>query len=84
MTKNPLLRMLRCDSVAPFGKPVVPEVYWMLIGSVTDRLANRSAKSCALTPVAASRQPVPVVGAQEQHLGRVSAPPAGPAPPSLT
>ena len=33
-TKNPLLRMLRCDRVAPLGKPVVPLVYWMLIGSV--------------------------------------------------
>jgi len=30
--KKPLLRMLWCDSVAPFGKPVVPDVYWMLIG----------------------------------------------------
>ena len=25
--------MLWCVSVAPLGKPVVPEVYWMLIGS---------------------------------------------------
>ena len=25
--------MLWCDSVAPLGKPVVPDVYWMLIGS---------------------------------------------------
>jgi hypothetical protein len=25
--------MFRCESVAPFGKPVVPLVYWMLIGS---------------------------------------------------
>ena len=32
-TKKPLLRMLWCESVAPFGKPVVPDVYWMLIGS---------------------------------------------------
>ena len=24
--------MLWCESVAPFGKPVVPDVYWMLIG----------------------------------------------------
>ena len=31
--EKPLLRMLWCDSVAPFGVPVVPEVYWMLIGS---------------------------------------------------
>ncbi len=26
--------MLRWLSVAPLGNPVVPEVYWMLIGSV--------------------------------------------------
>ncbi len=32
--KKPLLRMLRCVSVAPLGKPVVPLVNWMLIGSV--------------------------------------------------
>jgi hypothetical protein len=32
-TKKPLLRMLWCDSVAPLGLPVVPEVNWMLIGS---------------------------------------------------
>ncbi len=31
--KNPLFRMLWCVSVAPFGNPVVPDVYWMLIGS---------------------------------------------------
>src|SRR5579863_5304002 len=31
--KKPLLRMLWCDSVAPLGNPVVPEVNWMLIGS---------------------------------------------------
>ena len=29
VTKNPLLRMLRCERAAPFGEPVVPEVYWM-------------------------------------------------------
>ena len=33
VVKKPLLRMLRWLSVAPLGKPVVPEVYWMLIGS---------------------------------------------------
>ena len=32
--KKPLFRMLRCVSVAPLGKPVVPLVNWMLIGSV--------------------------------------------------
>jgi hypothetical protein len=33
-----LLTMLRCDSVAPLGAPVVPEVNWMLIGSSGLRL----------------------------------------------
>ena len=37
--KWPLLRMFRCDSVAPFGNPVVPEVYWMLIASSVDSRA---------------------------------------------
>ena len=37
--KKPLFRMLWCDRVAPLGKPVVPLVYWMLIGSSKDRLA---------------------------------------------
>ena len=41
-TKNPLLRMLWCESVAPFGKPVVPLVYWMLIGSSKPSPARRS------------------------------------------
>jgi hypothetical protein len=48
--KKPLLRMLRCESVAPFGKPVVPEVYWMLIGSVLDSVAIRSATASAGRP----------------------------------
>ena len=29
-TKKPLLTMLKCVSVAPFGVPVVPLVNWML------------------------------------------------------
>jgi hypothetical protein len=28
-----VVEMLWCESVAPLGKPVVPDVYWMLIGS---------------------------------------------------
>ena len=31
--KRALLTMLKCDSVAPFGAPVVPLVNWMLIAS---------------------------------------------------
>ena len=37
--------MLWCVSVAPLGKPVVPEVYWMLIGSSHDSDASRAASS---------------------------------------
>ena len=40
-TKKPLLRMLWWVSVAPFGKPVVPLVYWMLIGSSNCSCAAR-------------------------------------------
>ena len=41
-TKKPLLRMLWWLSVAPFGKPVVPLVYWMLIGSSSVERAPRA------------------------------------------
>ena len=54
VTKNPLFRILRCDSVAPLGKPVVPEVYWMLIGSVLTSVACRSRSSPAGTAAARS------------------------------
>ncbi len=37
--------MLWCESVAPLGKPVVPLVYWMLIGSSNCRPAGSSACS---------------------------------------
>ncbi|BCO38345.1 hypothetical protein MHEC_47780 [Mycobacterium heckeshornense] len=45
VTKKPLLRMLRCDSVAPLGNPVVPEVYWTLTGSVLANAAERAVSS---------------------------------------
>ena len=48
-TKYPLLRMLWCDSVAPFGNPVVPDVYWMLIGSSKDSSASRAASAVPST-----------------------------------
>ena len=48
--------MLWCDSVAPLGKPVVPEVYWMLIGSSNDSVAARSRRAAgsARRPVSTS------------------------------
>ena len=47
--KNPLLRMLWWESVAPLGNPVVPDVYWMLMGSSNWSSASRAARSSALT-----------------------------------
>ena len=42
--EKPLLRMLRCVSITPLGKPVVPEVYCMLITS-SQAVAARAARS---------------------------------------
>ncbi len=47
--------MLRCDSVAPLGKPVVPDVYWMLIGSSDASDASRAARSSSLDACARRR-----------------------------
>ena len=54
--------MLWCESVAPFGAPVVPEVYWMLIGSSNARLASRSASAGVVDarPFAEQRLPARV------------------------
>ena len=41
--------MLRWLSVAPLGKPVVPEVYWMLIASLVSSVAARAASSSSVT-----------------------------------
>ena len=71
VVKYPLLRMLRCDSVAPFGKPVVPEVYWMLIGSLLSSVAILARRSSTGTDVRAVDEARPVVGADEQHLLQV-------------
>ena len=43
----PLLRMLVCDRVAPLGNPVVPDVYWMLIGSAALRDEAISDSRCS-------------------------------------
>ena len=51
--KKPLFRMLWCESVAPLGKPVVPEVYWMLIGS------SNCSDALALGQLARSRRASP-------------------------
>ena len=46
-TKYPLLRMFEWESVAPLGNPVVPDVYWMLIGSWFVSPARISARTSA-------------------------------------
>ncbi len=46
--------MLRWVSVAPFGNPVVPDVYWMLIGSSGVSRASRSASATRSTSSAGS------------------------------
>jgi hypothetical protein len=43
--------MLWWDSVAPFGKPVVPLVYWMLIGSSNCSSADRASSAAWSTAV---------------------------------
>ncbi len=48
--KWPLLRMLWWLSVAPLGKPVVPLVYWMLIGSSNVSCSPTARTSSAEAP----------------------------------
>ena len=67
VVKKPLLRMLRWLSVAPLGRPVVPEVYWMLIGSWGSRVAMRPATAPAVDRLALGEQRRPVVGAEVDH-----------------
>jgi hypothetical protein len=52
--KKPLFRMLWWDSVAPLGNPVVPLVYWMLIGSSKASAASRPASASGPSPAAAA------------------------------
>ena len=42
--KYPLLRMFRWLSVAPLGRPVVPDVYWMFTASSACRPAAIEAR----------------------------------------
>ena len=51
--------MLWCDSVAPFGKPVVPEVYWMLMGSSRSSLIRPSAATSPVVAISASHDGLP-------------------------
>src|SRR5215472_5174709 len=63
---SPLFRMLWWDSVAPLGKPVVPLVYWMLIGSSKASPAPHPPPRSPFTPRRrpGRHQRVPLRGAQ--------------------
>ena len=66
VVKKPLLRMLRWLRVAPFGRPVVPEVYWMLIGSSgVERPRDELGQG---HPGVGHVVVGPLRGAEEQHL----------------
>src|SRR3954447_23513748 len=87
VTKYPLLRMLWCDRVAPLGNPVVPLVYWMLIGSSNWVAAWRAARSGARArppprdelvrrdALAAGDEPLPVAPDEHDPLERVEVTP---------
>ena len=66
--KKPLLRMLRCESVAPFGEPVVPHVYWMLIGSSESSAASRAASVASSTASERARSTLPVAPSRTDSL----------------
>src|SRR5437773_77390 len=71
--KNPVLRMLWWERVAPLGKPVVPEVYWMLIGSSNCSVASSSCSSPGSSGLleAPRRQPASgVVAVGDELAGR--------------
>ena len=55
--KRALLTMLKCDSVAPFGAPVVPLVNWMLIASSGSSAARQRVEPAALRRPAEREQP---------------------------
>ena len=52
--------MLRWVSVAPFGNPVVPDVYWMLIGS-----SGPQARAPLGEPPSALTAPVPATSSSQ-------------------
>ena len=77
--KNPLFRMLWWDRVAPLGNPVVPLVYWMLIGS------SKPSRGLPLGQLvlpaghrhgAGHEQLIPVGRAQVDHPGEIGKIPA--------
>ena len=70
VVKKPLLRMLRCDRVAPLGRPVVPEVYWMLIGSPGSQARQSLRDRLGRHRFALAHQVRPVVGVEVDHAAQ--------------
>ena len=59
--------MLRCVSVAPLGKPVVPLVYWMLMGSSGASPSARARSSLRRDLAGAGQKLVPVGRVHKHH-----------------
>src|ERR1700746_2270301 len=77
---SPLLRMLWWDSVAPLGKPVVPLVYWMLIGSSKASPASRAASGSPPAPPSPRPAPAGLTPPRLRPRRRVAPGPAIPLP----
>ena len=54
--------------MAPLGNPVVPDVYWMLIGSSGFNSACSRVNLGAITGVTRDQQLVPLRSAEQHHL----------------
>ncbi len=69
--------MLRCESVAPLGKPVVPDVYWMLIGSSGRSVASISSSAAGSPETSVSEfqdsSPIRMTSCSSVHSGWTSA-----------
>jgi hypothetical protein len=67
--------MLWWERVAPFGNPVVPEVYWMLIGSSQDSSGYTASRPARPARPANSPQlgsPMYTTSRNPRHLPRTS------------
>ena len=68
VVKYPLFRMLRWVSVAPLGNPVVPDVYWMLIGSSGAQRIAPLGEVVVVDHLVALDQVVPLLGPEEHSM----------------
>ena len=73
---KPLFSTLRCVSVTPLGKPVVPEVYCRFTGSAGRVAASRAARSSSETRAAPARKSAHVPSATGSAACRPATSPA--------